>query len=134
MTCAPSEDLAQPGHPPSLISLRCLHEETLDPWLLIEHTAKTDQTRRMPRLICVFAVHTCHFVGFVMLRLNCFVPLLPKIKIVISNAPCSSKLPLCPCYPPPPIFRPFFPCSPEINAFVPLFPKTPERTHTYILQ
>ena len=29
-------------------------------------TAKTDQTGQMPRLICVFAGRTCHFVGFVM--------------------------------------------------------------------
>ena len=29
-------------------------------------TAKTDQTGHMPRLIWVFAGHTCHFVGFVM--------------------------------------------------------------------
>ena len=28
---APSEDSDQPGHPPSLISLLCLHEETLGP-------------------------------------------------------------------------------------------------------
>ena len=31
MVCAPSEDSDQPGHPPSLISLRCPHEESLDP-------------------------------------------------------------------------------------------------------
>ena len=31
MTCAPSEDSAQPGHPPSLISLRCPDEERLGP-------------------------------------------------------------------------------------------------------
>ena len=31
MACAPSEDLDQPGHPPSLISLRCQHEESLGP-------------------------------------------------------------------------------------------------------
>ena len=29
MTCAPSEDSDQPGHPASLSSLRCPHEETL---------------------------------------------------------------------------------------------------------
>ena len=29
--CAPSEDSDQPGHPPSLISLRCPHEENLGP-------------------------------------------------------------------------------------------------------
>ena len=31
MACAPSEDTDQPGHPPSLISLCCPHEETLGP-------------------------------------------------------------------------------------------------------
>ena len=28
---APSEDTDQPGQPPSLFSLRCPHEESLDP-------------------------------------------------------------------------------------------------------
>ena len=41
--------------------------------LAIERTAKTDHTGRMPRLICVFAGHTSHFVGFVMRRLKNFV-------------------------------------------------------------
>ena len=31
MACAHSEDSDQPGHPPSLVSLRCPHEETLGP-------------------------------------------------------------------------------------------------------
>ena len=31
MARAPSEDSDQPGHPPSLISLRCLHEESFCP-------------------------------------------------------------------------------------------------------
>ena len=31
MACAPSKDSDQPGHPPSLISLRCPHEESLGP-------------------------------------------------------------------------------------------------------
>ena len=35
MTSAPSEDSDQPGRPPSLISLRCPHEETLGPQLPI---------------------------------------------------------------------------------------------------
>ena len=52
-------------------SLRCPHEESSDPLLPIECTAKTDQTRRMPRLIWVYVRCTCHFVGFVMRRLNC---------------------------------------------------------------
>ena len=50
-------------------SLRCPHEETMGTWLSLEHTAKTDQTGWMPRLIRVFAGHTGHFVGFVMRRL-----------------------------------------------------------------
>ena len=31
MACAPSEDSDQPGHPPSLISLRCPYEESFGP-------------------------------------------------------------------------------------------------------
>ena len=38
---APSEDSDQPGHPQSLISLRCPHEERLGSYLPIERTAKT---------------------------------------------------------------------------------------------
>ena len=34
------------------------------------HSEDSDQTVRMPRLIRVFAGRTCHFVGFVMRRLN----------------------------------------------------------------
>ena len=41
LTCAPSKDSDQTGHPPSLISLHCPHEETLGPKLSIERTAKT---------------------------------------------------------------------------------------------
>ena len=32
MTCVPSKDSDQPGHPPSLISLHSVHEETLGPY------------------------------------------------------------------------------------------------------
>ena len=64
MTCAPSEDSDQLGHPPSLISLRCPLEETVGPYLPIKRTVKTDQTGWMPRLIRVFAGCTCYFVGF----------------------------------------------------------------------
>ena len=35
------------------------------------HSEDSDQIRRMPRLIWVFAGHTCQFVGFVMRRLKC---------------------------------------------------------------
>ena len=41
MTQAPSEDSDQPGHPPSLISLRCPQEESLGLELPSERTAKT---------------------------------------------------------------------------------------------
>ena len=30
------------------------------------HSKESDQTGQIPKLICVFAGHTCHFVGFVM--------------------------------------------------------------------
>ena len=36
------------------------------------HSKDSDQTKRMPRLIWVFAGRTCHFVGFVMRRLKYF--------------------------------------------------------------
>ena len=35
------------------------------------HSVDSDQTGRMPRLIWVFAGRTCHFVGFVTMRLIC---------------------------------------------------------------
>ena len=74
IACVPSEDSDPPGHLVSLTSLRCLHEESLGPELPIKRTAKTDQTGRLPRMICAFAGHTCHFVGFVMcwLKYNLF--------------------------------------------------------------
>ena len=45
-------------------SLRCLHEETLGPQLLIECTVKPVQTEQMPRLLCVFTGCTDHFFWF----------------------------------------------------------------------
>ena len=65
MTCAFSEHSDQPGYPPSLISLRCPHEETLDPWLLTEHTAKTLIRQADPS----HCWGTDHFVGFITRRL-----------------------------------------------------------------
>ena len=58
--CAPSEDSDQPGH------LGC--SATL--WV---HSKDSDQTGCMPKLIWVFAGPTCHFVGFIMRRLNYYV-------------------------------------------------------------
>ena len=48
-------------------------QSSLSAWRKLEslathwaHSEDSDQTGRMPRLIWVFAGHTCHFVGFVM--------------------------------------------------------------------
>ena len=71
MTCAPSKDSDQPGNPPSLISLHCALNGQLRTKDFFMQRAKTDQNRRMPRLIFVFAWRTGHFIGFVMLRLTC---------------------------------------------------------------
>ena len=60
MACAPSEDSDRPGHPPSLIS------SSLFAWKKLGSLATHWAHRWMPRLIRVFAGHTCHFVGFVM--------------------------------------------------------------------
>ena len=53
MTCAPSEDSNQPGHPPSLIRVFALCAfwvaARTQPFFM--RTAKTDQTGWMPRLI-----------------------------------------------------------------------------------
>ena len=58
----------QPEHLPSLISLRCPHEETLGPDLPIERTAKTLIRLAQSDLSLRWA-HS-HFVGFVMKRLR----------------------------------------------------------------
>ena len=67
MTCAPSKDSDQPGHPPSLI--RLFHVCLKNAWVPsypLGAELRLDQTGRMPRLIWVFAGRTCHFLGFVM--------------------------------------------------------------------
>ena len=48
-------------------------ESSLSAWRNYRSSAthQSDQTGRMPRLIRVFAGRTCHFVSFVILRLNC---------------------------------------------------------------
>ena len=43
-----------------------------DQMFLHAESENSDPTVRMPRLICVFARCTCHFVDFVVLRLNLF--------------------------------------------------------------
>ena len=61
MTCAPSEDSDQPGHPPS----QWVAE---DPLFLHADSEDSDQTGRMSRLIRVFAGRRGHFVGLVVRR------------------------------------------------------------------
>ena len=62
--------LDQPGHPPSLIRVFAVHMRKAESLAIIRaHSEASDQTGRMPRLICVFAGRKGHFVGFVMRRL-----------------------------------------------------------------
>ena len=48
------------------------------------HSEASDQTRRMPRLIWVFAGRTCHIVGFVTRRLKCLM-IQAKVMIIKRN-------------------------------------------------
>ena len=57
-------------HPVRSASLLCTQGIAKDPRFLHADSEDSDQTRRMPRLILVFAGGTCHFVGFVTRRLN----------------------------------------------------------------
>ena len=54
----------QPGHPPSLISLRCLHEESLGPEVLLTTLQRLIRLRRCPSWSSV-GPHS-NFVCFVM--------------------------------------------------------------------
>ena len=69
--CASREDSDQPGHPPSLISLRCVLSGYLkNPSFLHADREDSDQTGQMPRLICLRWVHTpfclfCHEVAHI---------------------------------------------------------------------
>ena len=65
MTCAPSEDSDQTGW-----MLRLCAQWVAKVPVLHADSEDSDQTGRMPGLIWVFSGFTCHFVGFVMRRLN----------------------------------------------------------------
>ena len=52
-----------------LISLYCLPDDALDPWLPIEYLAKTDQTAWMRRLTRDFTGFICGIVGNAVPRL-----------------------------------------------------------------
>ena len=90
--CAPSEDWDQPGHPPSLIRVFAVHMKTACSlsYPMIERTAKTDQTGRMPRLIWVFTGRTCHFVGSVVTRWLKFYLGLPEMRPFFIFSPVLS--------------------------------------------
>ena len=61
MTCAPSQDLDQLGHPLSLMRVFTAHMKNPCPWLWSEcQSEDIDQIAEMRRLIWVLAVHTCH--------------------------------------------------------------------------
>ena len=64
MTCAPSEYSDQPGHPLSLIRVFTVRMKTLGSLATYwAHSKGSDQTKRMPRLICVFAGRTGHLLA-----------------------------------------------------------------------
>ena len=72
MTCVPSKDLDQHGHPPSLIRVfACAVWVAKDARFFHADSEDSDQTGRMPRLIWVFDGRKGHFVCFVTWRLIC---------------------------------------------------------------
>ena len=77
MACAPAKTRISLGmHPPSLISLRCPHEERLGPYLPIERPADAQAD------LSVRWAHS-HFVGFVMRRLSCLVDVI-RFRVLYS--------------------------------------------------
>ena len=82
VACAPSKDSDQTGRILwSAWAFAQSDQSSLSAWRKLwslatywVHSEDSDQTGRMPKLIRVFAGRTCHFVGFVMRRLNLFIP------------------------------------------------------------
>ena len=68
--CAQQRQISLGIHPVWSESLLCAQWVAKDPSFLHADSEDSDQTGQMPRLIRVFAGHTCHFVGFVVKRLN----------------------------------------------------------------
>ena len=62
----------------------CAEWVAKDPRFLHADSKDSDQTGRMPRLIWVFAGRTCHFVGFVTMRLKWMLKL-PSLTIPICQ-------------------------------------------------
>ena len=82
--CAPSEDSDQPGHPPSLISLHCPHEESssLCYPLSTQQRLWSDWADAQADL-CLHWVHS-HFVGFVMSQLSFVFILVEELDLVCA--------------------------------------------------
>ena len=73
MTVCPAKTRISLGiHPVWSEPLLCTQWVAKDQSFLHVDSEDSDQIGRMPRLICVFAESTCHFVGFVMRQLRCF--------------------------------------------------------------
>ena len=64
----------------------CIQWVAKDPSFLHVDSEDSDQTGRMPRLIWVFAGRTCHFVGYVMLRLIWFIWTLENLLVLTAGA------------------------------------------------
>ena len=83
--CAPSEDSGQPGHPPNLIRVFAVRMKKLGSIATV--WAHSEDSGHPPSLIWVFAGRTCHFVGFVLLRLIIYIFF---FKLLCSTPECST--------------------------------------------
>ena len=79
-------DLADPGHPPSLIRVYAVRRKQLGilatQWV---HSEDSDQTGWMPRLIGVFARRTGHYVGFVVRQPICLQQFIARRAVLASG-------------------------------------------------
>ena len=73
MACAPSEDRSACASAQSDQSSLCARWVANDPSFLHADSEDSDQTGRIRRLFWVFAGRTCHFLGFVVRWLKCFI-------------------------------------------------------------
>ena len=81
-------------HPVWSESSLCAQWVAKDPSFLHANTKDSDQTGQLPRLIWVFAGHTGHFLGFVMLRFNCLTTL-GKTTLPVHQSACSNLCWVC---------------------------------------
>ena len=88
VTVYPAKTQDQPGHPHSLISLRCPHEESLGPYLRAQQRLWSDWADAQADLSLRLA-HS-HFVGFVMSRLNLVSKVLKAIQTCMQKCSVDS--------------------------------------------